>query len=341
MEGDHASAVKSRESHNVLSRESIDLHKGATVSEKPLSKGINKPNIDGEPAPLAISTPRNAKSAEYNSRIHSHHKESLQSQREKTSRMASVEEIQSRYSAAPVRSTEKDSMQRKQRDVGNLRSSNLQESRQKDTAYSSRSVRIDPRPPMEYSRPSLTSISTAAPIVSKTKEVVEIKNRNSAEIDPSKSFKPINPDEEITNKTETSTSRYQPSYTSTSYAASKPYTFSSHKYYPLSTTESTYSRPYRSKYEPSIYKSKHSLSDTKSIGDDYKNISADSAYGSPSRSFSKAPSVASYTSSYHKDYGLPSLLSTTTATRYPAADDSKESLTKVPPLFRSQHLITA
>lgn len=209
--------------------------------------------------------------------------------------------------------------------------------------------------PLADNARSLNSNGSSNGKSTKTKEVVEIKHRNSAELDPSKSFKPINPDNGVPKAT--STSRYQPmsSYKPSSYTSGVNPTYSTNKSYPTASSTSSqynkpysypstsvqYDRPYKSKYEPSVYKSKYAPLDSK-LGDDCRNTSADSAYSSPSRSYSKLPSVSSYTSSYRKNYTLPSI--TPTSARYStsvpkAAEDN--SLSKVPSLIAAQRLITA
>lgn len=283
--------------------------------------------------PLAISTPRKAKSAVHNSRYTSYpFSQGPFSTSEKPDRItdssvtfATKELVSSQPRAVGSRITDSDCELSIYQSPGNLRYSSLQQ---------------DKSLPDQSKLPT-TSVSSAIGAVSRTKEIVKINNRNSNELDPSKCFKPIDPNDEMISADSSTLPKPKPlsTYRSSSYLTnSKPAPITAtHRYYPASTASTkSYDRPYRSTYESSTYKPRYGQME------DYKNVSADSAYGSPSRSLSKAPSVTSYTSPYHhRDSVLPSMLSSRTQYSTAANHEAKDSLTKVPPLFTSQHLITA
>lgn len=225
-------------------------------------------------------------------------------------------------------------------------------------------------PSEKHSSNNTRPVTVITPPQSKTKEVIELKHRNSTELDPSKSFKPINPDNGVESKTSktsslsTSTAPYQPissykpsflspdyrsSYSSSAYKSSYQPSSYQPNYQPRgktsydSTKPTSHERPYHSKYEPS-YRSKY---DSYKSSYDYKDTSVDSAYGSPSRSYtSKQPSLSSYSTSYRRD---PLMSLSTLHNKYSGSSMSNvgsranDSLNKVPPLFTAQtaHLITA
>jgi len=173
------------------------------------------------------------------------------------------------------------------------------------------------------------------------KEVIEIKHRNSADLDPSKAFKPINPDSGTS--TVRDSGKYQPisPYKSSAYrdlsSQSLGYRSTADRQPYAAYSRSYHTRPGVTSYEPSTYKSKYTGRHESKVAADYKNISTDSAYGSPSRSFSKISSVSSYTNPYKKDYNLY----TAPYTHSKSMPRNDNSLSEVPPLFSSRHLITA
>lgn len=200
------------------------------------------------------------------------------------------------------------------------------------------------------SRQTSAQLASNTRPASKTKEVVEIKHRNSVELDPSKSFKPINPDNSSDPRLEsTSTSQYRPISLDIGRAPHYPPISIKSSTYTSSNTRPNYtssiaprtSKPYTSSYEPSTYISKYGQYDSRG-SEDCKNTSADSAYGSPSRSYSKLPSTSSYSKTYRSDHTLPSITSHSKYGSSSSHHSLKYSpLSKVPPLRATQQLITA
>lgn len=357
----YKSTTRSIDKYNSSGHDIKDLYERINpydTTGKPESRVEDKPWIkrndttraaEKGPEPLAISTPRNAKSAEQSlyrtpkgASIVSHQASAAGTDDNKPASLvgSSVSMVApNQHLAMATKGVANISGRSTYENPGNLRLSNPQEIPSKGNGYSTRKMTVDHRLQAEHNRLRTTS-KDAGSTVSKTKEIVEIKNRNSTELDPSKCFKPINPDDEVLNTESSGLRKHQATSSYKSYLTGSAATSltSSHKYYPLSTTSRTYDKPYKSKYETSSYKSRYTQ-DARLMSDDYRNVSADSAYGSPSRSFSKMSSVTSYKGSYHKDYGLPSI--TSSQARYTTKPESKDSLTKVPPLFTSRHLVTA
>ena len=368
------SSANVREIRDKYERLSPDYttHKPAPVVAKP-PRTPEKPNYErpwnryrvlndvGKPVePLANSTPRASKSADT-----LHYQPRHESTRLSTSADSRISSFRTSTHIPPKLSStslsEKVPLQSltksKYDSPGNVKSQENEKTAEKSSKSNTRPVTV------------------ITPPQSKTKEVIELKHRNSTELDPSKSFKPINPDnggETASSKppttTSTSSAPYQPisaykpsflspdyrsAYSSSAYKSSYQPSSYQPSYQPRgktsyeSTKPSSYDRPFHSKYESS-YRSKYDSLNSYKSGYDYKDTSVDSAYGSPSRSYaSKQPSVSSYTSSYRRE-PLPSLSSlhhkySSSGSMSNVANRANESLNKVPPLFTAQtaHLITA
>ncbi|XP_067941301.1 uncharacterized protein [Watersipora subatra] len=269
-----------------------------------------------EREPLAISTPRKVNPAEYKSLLHSG-AYGMRTQRSVGKYLEPLAKISTTTSGASLSmtvptptlygnmATRSEQREHSGKSMLVSRLSNSSDA----TTLNSKSFNINSKQPLQ----SQEERSVHSNTMSKTKEVVEIKDQNSAEIDPSKSFKPINPDDDTV-----------PQSCGSTLASGKPlHVTSTQRYYSSNSISSRYDMPFRSKYDVYSHRSKYHTD--KSPGEDYKNTSTDSAYGSPSRSFSKAPSVASYTSSYHKSHTLPSLYTNKSS----SSIEPRDSLTKL------------
>lgn len=242
--------------------------------------------------PLANSTPRASKSADalhYQPR----HPEStrLSSSAERLTNYRTSSYGLSKLSVPEEKSGHQSFTRTKYDSPGNLKPSHMRES-----TTPTKSANDIKRP-----------VTVITPPNSKTKEVVELKHRSSAELDPSKIFKPINPDNDNT------TSNHVSSKSSTQHTKSVPYE-------PISSYKPSFLSPdYRAPYSSSAYKSSYQPS--------YQSKSSHS-HSKPSYESSQPrakPTYESSMSTYSRPYQSKHEPSSTYRSKYDPAPSSYKS----------------